>query len=133
MAKKNTNENANYSVTITETSKELSAKEKVQYKDVSDAVKLDEATQQGDVIIHPDFYMLLDIHNEKSDNTDYQNYLVVDVDGTKYVTGSKSFWSSFLNIVAEMMDVKDEEWGVKVHREPSKNYKGKDFLTCSVI
>lgn len=131
MAKKE-NTAVDYSVVISETSKELTAKEKVMFKDVSDAIKLDEATQNGEVIIHPDYYMVLDIHNSKSDNQDYKNYLVVDTDGTKYVTGSNSFWSSFLNIVSEMLDV-DEEWGVKVHREPSKNYKGKDFITCSVV
>lgn len=131
MAKKE-NTAVDYSVVISETSKELTAKEKVMFKDVSDAIKLDEATQNGEVVIHPDYYMVLDIHNSKSDNQDYKNYLVVDTDGTKYVTGSNSFWSSFLNIVSEMLDV-DEEWGVKVHREPSKNYKGKDFITCSVV
>ena len=132
--KKTTTNETNYSVAISESSKELTAKEKVMFKDVSDAVKLDEATKEAPVIIHPDYYLVLDVHNSKSTgNEDYQQYLVVDVDGTKYVTGSASFWSSFLNIVAEMLDVTDEEWGVKVHREPSKNFKGKDFLTCSVI
>ena len=52
-------------------------------------------------------------------------------DGTKYVTGSSSFWSSFEEIYTEM-EGEDEEWGVRVYRSPSKNYTGKDFITCSI-
>lgn len=120
-----------YSVEIVETSKNLSAKERVRIKDTTDAIKLDEATQESAIIINPDMYAVLNIHNEKSDNVDYKNYIVVDKDGTKYVTGSESFWSSFMNIYDEM-DGEQEEWGIKVYRAPSKNYKGKDFITCSI-
>lgn len=120
-----------YSVKIAETSKELSAKERIRIKDTTDAIKLDEATQAGAVVINPVTYAVLDVHNEKSDNVDYKIYIVVDKDGTKYVTGSESFWSSFMNIYEEM-DGEQEEWGIKVYRAPSKNYKGKDFITCSI-
>lgn len=120
-----------YSVEIAETSKQLSAKERIRIKDTTDAIKLDEATQDSAIIINPDMYAVLNIHNEKSDNVDYKNYIVVDKDGTKYVTGSESFWSSFMSIYVEM-DGEQEEWGIKVYRAPSKNYKGKDFITCSI-
>ena len=120
-----------YSVEIAETSKELSAKERIKIKDTTDAVKLDEATQSGAVIITPAMYAVLNIHNEKSDNVDYNNYIIIDKDGTKYVTGSESFWSSFMNIYEEM-DGEQEEWAIKAYRAPSKNYKGKDFITCSI-
>ena len=120
-----------YSVTIKETSKELTAKERIALKDTTNAVKLDEATQIEPVIIYPDMWAILAIHNEKSENPDYDNYIVVDRNGTKYVTGSASFWSSFMDIVTEMAG-EDEEYGVKVYRSPSKNYKGKDFITCSI-
>ena len=120
-----------YSVEIAETSKELSAKERIRIKDTTDAVKLDEATQEGAIIINPAMYAVLNIHNEKSDNVNYKNYIIVDKDGTKYVTGSESFWSSFMNIYEEMSG-EQEEWSIKVYRAPSKNYKGKDFITCSI-
>lgn len=120
-----------YSVEIAETSKQLSAKERIRIKDTMDAIKLDEATKDGAIVINPAMYAVLNIHNEKSDNVDYKNYIVVDKDGTKYVTGSESFWSSFMNIYEEM-DGEQEEWGIKVYRAPSKNYKGKDFITCSI-
>lgn len=121
-----------YSVSIERTNKELSAKDRIRLKDTSDAIKLDEATKSGEIIITPVAYAVLNIHNEKSDNKDYNNYLIEDADGTKYVTGSESFWSAFEDIYNEMGET-DETWQVKAYRLPSKNYKGKEFLTCSII
>lgn len=121
-----------YSVSIKETSKQLSAKERIMFKDTTSAKKIDEESQNGDFIITPSFYGILEVHNEKSDNVDYENYVIVDESGEKYVTGSASFWSSFMDIAKEM-EGETEEWAVKVFRVPSKNYKGKDFLTCSII
>lgn len=120
-----------YSVSVVESSKELTAKEKVMLKDVSNAIKLDEATQNGKVIIKPVAYVVLSIHNEKSDNKDYENYLIIDENNDKYVTGSASFWNSFCDIWSDMIG-EDEEWMLECYRLPSKNYKGKDFLTCSI-
>ena len=120
-----------YSVSIKESSRELTAKQRIALKDTTAAVKLDEATQVEPVIINVDMYAILAIHNEKSENTDYDNYIVVDKNGTKYVTGSASFWDSFMDIFTEM-EGEDEAWTLKVYRVPSKNYKGKDFITCSI-
>ena len=120
-----------YSVTIKESSRELTAKQRIALKDTTGAVKLDEATQVEPVIIDVDMYAILAVHNEKSEHPDYDNYIVVDKNGTKYVTGSASFWSSFMNIFTEM-EGEDEAWTLKVYRVPSKNYKGKDFITCSI-
>lgn len=120
-----------YSVSVVESSKELTAKEKVMLKDVSNAIKLDEATQSGKVVIKPVAYVVLSIHNEKSDNKDYENYLIIDENNDKYVTGSASFWNSFCDIWSDMAG-EDEEWMLECYRLPSKNYKGKDFLTCSI-
>jgi len=121
-----------YSVSVKESSKELSAKERIQLKDTTNAVKLDEVTQAEAITIVPEMYAVLDIHNEKSDNVDYKNYVIVDKDGTKYVTGSDSFWSSFMEIATEMEN-EAEEWAIEVYRKPSKNYKGKEFITCSIV
>ena len=122
-----------YSVNVSETSKELTAKEKVQIKDTTDCKRIDhETSENGAIIINPAWYAILDIHNDKSEDKDYKNYVIVDKDGTRYVTGSQSFMSSFLNIFSEMED-SDEEWSLKIYRVPSKNRAGKDFITCSVI
>lgn len=121
-----------YSVQIVEASKELSAKERIKLKDTTGAIKLDEVTQAEPIIIYPVMYAVLAIHNEKSDNVDYNNYIIEDKSGDRYVTGSESFWTSFTDIADEMED-ETEEWGIKVYRMPSKNYKGKEFLTCSIV
>lgn len=130
MAKKNNNA-ANYSVTIVETSKELSAKERIAMKDTTDAIKLDTACEGAEIVFTPSAYAILAIHNEKSDNIDYENYIITDVENNKYVTGSNSFWSSFKNIWDEMQG-ETEEWAIKCYKLDSKNYNGKQFLTCSI-
>lgn len=121
-----------YSVEVVETSRELTGKQKIQLKDTTDCVRLDKATQEGAVLIDVDFYAELHIHNERSDDKDYKNYVVVGKDGTRYVTGSESFWSSFRNIYDDM-EADGEEWQLKVYRMPSKNRQGKDFITCSIV
>ncbi len=124
-----------YKATILSSSKSLTAKEKILLKDTSDAIKLDAFTaEHGEVVIKPAFYATLAIHNEKSSTPDYTKYIIVDEDGTKYTTGSEAFWSAFRDIVDEMADSgEDEEYAIRVYRLPSKNYTGKDFLTCSII
>lgn len=124
-----------YSVKIAEISKEVTAKQRVMLKDTSNAIKLDAVITNNDekVVINPDYYAVLNIHNEKSDtNKDYNNYMIVDKDGTKYITGSPSFWDSFNEIYEEMKDV-DEDYSIEVYKMDSKNYKGKKFLTCSIV
>ena len=121
-----------YSVKIKEVSKELSAKERIQLKDTTDARKLDKETVEGAVIIDVDYFAELGVHNEKSGDKDYAVFVLVDKNGEKYTTGSQSLWSSFRGIYDEMCD-SDEAWQIKVYRMPSKNREGKDFLTCSII
>lgn len=121
-----------YKVTIRYASLDnLSARERIMLKDTSDCVSLDSATTDSEVTIKPEFYAVLDVHNEYSkDDEDYAQYIIVDADGTKYITGSDSFYSSFIDIADEMGD---EPFEIKVYRKPSKNYSGKDFITCSII
>lgn len=124
-----------YTVTVAESSKELSAKERIALKDTTAAIHLDEATAQAGadgVIINVAAYAVLDIHNDKSDDKDYKNYILMDNEGRTYVTGSTSFWNSFMNIYNEMAG-EDEEWSIRAYRRPSKNYSGKDFLTCAIV
>lgn len=123
-----------YSVKIKETSRPLTAREKLKMTDTSDAAKLDEVTNETGVIVTPIGYCVLDIHNDKSDNKDYVNYIIEDKDGTKYVTGSDSFWYSFISIWSVMTEsASDEEFSIKCYKLDSKNYKGKKFLTCTII
>lgn len=124
-----------YSVKIRETSKELSAKERIAIKDTSNAISLDEVTAtEGSITIQYDFHVILDVHNEKSDNKDYTKLVVMDKGGTKYVTGSESFLTALSDIVEEMVDAGEgDNITIQVYRKDSKNYKGKQFITCSIV
>ena len=122
-----------YEVKIKSTSKELTARERVMLKDTRNAIKLDEAVGETPLVISPDYYAVLDVHNEKSkEDKDFENYIVVDIDGNKYVTGSHSFYEAFTEIVEEM-DGTGEEYQIEIYKLDSKNYKGKQFITCSIV
>lgn len=121
-----------YSTRIIEASKELSKKETVMLKDTSDCIKLDEALKDGAITFKPRYYAVVEVHNEKSDNKDYLVYVVADEVGNKYVTSSDSFFESFKDIYSDMYD-SDEDWLLKVYKLDSKNYTGRQFITCSII
>jgi hypothetical protein len=136
MAKKKTE--SNFTSTIAETSRELTAKERVMYKDLGNAKKLNTLAEEalaedGKAIIENVVdYAVIDIHNEASEDVDYKNYLIIDGNGDKYYTGSTPFWNSFKSIWDEMHD-SGEQWGIQLNLIPSKNFAGKTVLTCSLI
>lgn len=119
---------------VIESSKELSARERIIMKDTSDATQLDEATREEEkLFIKVKAYVVLQVHNEKSEDKDYKKYVLVDENGNKFVTGSVSFWRQFSDIYEEMSDEgMEDDITIHVYRKPSKNYKDKDFLTCSL-
>ena len=121
-----------YLATIIETSKELTARERLMVKDTSNANSIDELTQTSPLVISPKDYAIVDIHNDKSDNKDYRKYIIFDIEGNKYVTGSASFWEAFKDIFDEMKG-EECEYSIEIYRIESKNYKGKSFITCSII
>lgn len=122
-----------YKAVVERASKELSTKEKIMLKDMSDAVKLDDIVKENPLIISPDYYALVAVHNEKSDTKDYKKIVLVDKDGTKYTTGSMPFITTFEDIVDEMADAGEDDYAIKIYPKESKNYKGKYFITCSII
>lgn len=121
-----------YEVKIVNCNKELTARERIKLKDTNNAVALDEATEGSSLVISPSIWAELEIHNErnKDGNVDYMKYVIIDEAGTKYVTGSESFWTSFLEIAAEMGE---EAFDVEAYKVDSKNYKGKQFISCSIV
>ena len=123
-----------YKVNIKESNKELSARERIKIKDTTNAIKLDGVEPDEKLVFSPDYYAILEIENDKADTKDkkYNQFIVVDKSGTKYVTGSKSFWDSFINIYNEMKD-ESEPYEIEVYKMPTKNYTGKYFITCSIV
>lgn len=122
-----------YSVKVVECTKDLTAKERVKIKDTTNALRLDEATKNGSIVIDYDYHAILAIHNEKLDDPDYRQYIVVDKAGNKYVTGSESFFTAMTEIVDEMSAAGETDYELEVYRMDSKNYKGKQFITCSIV
>lgn len=122
-----------YSVKVVECTKDLTAKERVKIKDTTNAIKLDDATQGGAIVIAYAYHAVLAIHNEKLDDPDYRQYIVVDTAGNKYVTGSESFFTAMTEIVDEMSAAGETDYELEVYRMDSKNYKGKQFITCSIV
>ena len=137
MAKAATN-TSNYSAEIVEASREFSARERVMFKDTQNAISMNDFAEQAKsegakaIIENVKDYVHIMIHNEKSEDKDYDNYIIVDGAGDKYVTGSQAFWNSFMDIYNEMKD-ETEPWGIQLNLIPSKNYKGKNVLTCSLV
>lgn len=122
-----------YKAMVEDASWTMTAREKLRYTDLTDAIQLDEATQSGDVIIDVDKWAVINVHNEKSDTVDYMKYVIIDKDEQVYVTGSESFWKSFVQIYEVMSDEGETTYSIKIYRRESKNYKGKDFITCRII
>lgn len=122
-----------YKAMVEDASWTMTAREKLRYTDLTDVIQLDEATQSGDVIIDVDKWAVINVHNEKSDTVDYMKYVIIDKDEQVYVTGSESFWKSFVQIYEVMSEEGEPTYSIKAYRRESKNYKGKDFLTCRII
>lgn len=59
-------------------------------------------------------------------------YVIIDENGNKFVTGSESAITSLLDIIDEMTG-EDEDYSIEFYKKESKNYKGKSFITCSIV
>jgi len=118
-------------VKIAECSKELTARERLMLKDTTNANKLDTLlNDEAEVIIEPAMYATLNVVFDTPDEgEDYEQYVIIDNNGNKYVTGSQSFWNAFKDIVEEMGD---EPFEIVAYRKDSKNRPGKYFITCSI-
>ena len=125
----------NYKTDIRESSKALSTREKIKLKDLTSAIAIDKAVEpEKPLVIAPDFYASISIHNEKlpENEQDYAVMVIVDKSGTKYYTGSDSATSSFVDIFEEMSDT-EEPFEIEFYKRESKNYSGKHFITCSLV
>ena len=125
-----------YRIEIKSASRELTPKERIMIKQLTGAVRIDEATQGKELVITPVAYAILGVHNERSKgDKDYETMAVINSDGTVYLTGSQSFRTSILQFWNDYRDLVDsgENASVKVFRMPSKNYKGKEFITAAII
>lgn len=126
--------NANYSVTISEASTEFKGKALLKVTDMMASASLNEVVKPDQaLILHVTDYAVVDIHNDSAKgDKDYKQYILIDDNGDTYRTGSAAFYRSFKEIWDAMVD-SDEQWELKVYKVPSKNYKGKDVILCTVV
>ena len=125
-----------YNVKIIESSKELTKREVLKMKDTTNTLSIDELIKDGEdtsFIITPVDYVVLSIECDKFDGEEktVKNIIIIDKDDKKYRTGSQSFIEAFTNIYDEMRG--EEEYEIEIYKVPSKNYKSKYFITCSII
>lgn len=123
-----------FSAKIAYASADLSIEDRIRVKDTRDAVSLEKISRDGAKVLNIVAYVVLDIHNEKSDDKDYRQYVLLDNEGNKYMTGSEPFFNSFEDIWEELDDaeVPVSERKFKIYQLPSKNYKDRNFVTCSL-
>jgi hypothetical protein len=122
-----------YSAKVNFVSKDnITKKETIKLRSFNDMHSIDELISAGnDLIINLDYYAEVEVHNEKSDNTDYTKYVYVDKDGSMYISGSQSLHNEITDIYEEL--VGEDDVTVKVIAKESKNYKGKMFYTCILV
>lgn len=123
-----------YSATIVSSSRELSVKEKIQFKDLTDTVRLDTVVDiDKPLTIEIDTIVELAIHNENArDDKDYTTIVLVSKDGTRYSTSSESVRNAIEDIIDEATDGGLEEYSIKVLARPSKNREGQHYLTATI-
>lgn len=126
-----------FTVTITESSREFKGKEALKLKDIGNAIRLNSAINDAEdnkVVFTPEAWAVLHIENDNAkegQDKEYINYIVIDTDGNKYITGSESFFTSLKDILDEMEGI-DEEFAIECYKVPSSNFSG-DFLKCSIV
>lgn len=125
---------SDYNCSIKWSSQNLTAREKIMLKDLSNAESLEKITRDGKFELHVGAIAELLVHNEHSENKDYPVYVVIDTHGNKFQTGSTSFYEALMDIWDALIDEDDtSEVVVEVYQKESKNRAGKAFITCSLV
>lgn len=137
MAKKEQSQ-VTYKATIIDQSPHITKFQAIMMKDTAGAIQLGDITETGETIrFRPVGWITLHVENSKSDDGEYDQYVFIDDDRNTYVTGSASFKKSFDEIMESLDDMEEGEipadWAIKVFAKDSKNYKGKKFLSCSLV
>lgn len=130
-----------YKAVVKESVKGLTAREKIAIKALNDVIELNDlVTPEQAIMINIDNVVTVQVHNEKSDNQDYNKYVYIDKDGTKYVSGSEPLYTTVKDILSDIEDAiadgemdETEDITIKVMKKESANYKGQTFLTAELI
>lgn len=122
-----------FSVTITRASKDLTRAEQIKLTTLNDSVGLDTMLRDATnpVVVDVDYYAILHIDNPNGKNgpVSYNKIVIVDEDGTKYITGSSVFIREFTTL-SDL--VEGEPFSIRVLRKPTKSDPTRHYLTCMI-
>lgn len=135
----NITNNETYESTITFTTRELNPIEKIKLKDLTATVALDDELKSipdHKLTFTPELIVIVSVHNPKAkSNLDYETLVFTDSEtGVRYRTSSMSFKSAVLDIVHDLIleNINPNTVPLVAYTRPSKNFTGKDFLTCTI-
>lgn len=123
-----------YETKILTSNKEFTTREKIKILQMSDCVSLDTVIKSGDSVdVDVETFAIIDVHNDKAQNTDYKVCILIDREGSKYKTGSETFMDTMISLYTELKEANelDEGFTLKCFKKPSKNFSG-EFITCTL-
>ena len=126
-----------YTADVTNSLKELTARQRIAVKDFSSAEKLNDiiTADNPHFTIDVDNIIKVSVHNEQSKgNSDYDVVIIIDKDGKKYRTGSETAYTSALEIYRELEAANELDGGFTLdfYKVKSNNFDG-DFIKCNLI
>lgn len=129
----------NYKAEVTYSTRELTAREKIKFKDTTSAIALDDVvTVDKPIELTIDTVVKISVENGaiKGDDGKDKEYdvLVFTTDtGDVYKTSSPSFETSIIDIFNELQELNDTDpVTVRIFKKPSKNFNG-EFISCSLV
>lgn len=104
---------------------ELSVKDEIRVKDFTSFEQVEALVKTGEEF-KPEWLAELDVHNEKSENTDYAVYVFRTEGGEMFYTSSESLAESLVDIISlkDRLNATETEWGVVIKEFKSKNNTG---------
>lgn len=123
-----------YKAEIIKTIGELDKRDRIRCKQQADCMQINEMFGNADKLLIDKVTAMatVQVHNEFSDNKDYNVYVLKDADGNLYSTSSESLAQSFEEVADETILAGDESVDIKVIKRNSKNANGGKFFTCTI-
>lgn len=125
-----------YTVTISNASKELDTMDKLFITSGPDGATVDEAIAGVDkLMLEIDWFCVADIHNEHAnDDKDYKTLYIMAKDGEVFKSSSNSLITSLEDINEVLTDdgKSISDVTIIISKRSSKNFAGKNFYRASV-
>lgn len=120
-----------YIAEITESSFEMSNRQKVMYKDISECISVNYILKKGDriVLTHIGGWYTLHVKNDSARNPEYDIFVILTREHS-YQTGSKYVKESFLELVKDLGDdIYAEDIEIEIKKFGSRNNEN-GFYKC---